>query len=452
MKFTSLNYLAAIGLLVSTLSIMSCKDSAVEINPPTTNPDGRWITVAGAVMGTTATSKPGDGNGGTKLFSVSAKDAKDFNFTIDPFTNGFSVKSNRTARLQTSEDGNVLFNISYGNPNGGEFSRFKINGGNSFTQEDVTVSIFQYATESPRWLKLFDGDKTGVAVNVADVKPVTEGTTYKYSRGRSTILALDLQNVLIKNYKHYEIPLSAEEEAKGYYISRLDAPVLNKAGNKLIIGFASGKHDPKTAKADENPYPALSSKSVVVDYPSLENPKVISSTISNGSTNGYRSFNAFLGNDGMIYQASQRDDKGSHILRIGQNNEYDNSYVFSLDAALKVKGSYIECWRYVGDGIAYVLYTHDGAPASKFNPSQQQSYAARVDLNAKTATKLDLPDDVDVYYFQHQGIAVDGDDVYLTYAPVGKEGRIYVINRKTGEVKPGAKLANKPGNHYIGTF
>ncbi|MGX7836095.1 hypothetical protein ACWKSR_13165, partial [Campylobacter fetus subsp. venerealis] len=59
---------------------------------------------------------------------------------------------------------------------------------------------------------------------------------FAYFRGVATILGLDLQESLIKNYVQYEIPLTEEEEAEGHAIFRLDGSVLNAAGNKLIIG------------------------------------------------------------------------------------------------------------------------------------------------------------------------------------------------------------------------
>mgnify|MGYP003421233431 FL=1 len=57
-----------------------------------------------------------------------------------------------------------------------------------------------------------------------------------------------------------------------------------------------------------------------------------------------------------------------------------------------------------------------------------------------------------MYFFQYQGYVVDGFDIYVTAAPVGQDGRIYIINSATGVVTTGAKLTNKPGNHFIGAF
>lgn len=443
MRKQYLNFLM-IGALIMASTFTSCSDDD-PIDPVDNGDTDRWITVAGALMGT----NPGDGNGGTMVYAISKEDARNPEMSVSVYEDGFGVKSNRTARLQSSEDGTTLFNIAYTGDNGGEFSRYEVNGGGNFTQSDVSVNISQYAGTSPRWAKLFDGDKTGIAVNVANIAANnapggdTPDAAFQYYRGTATVLALDLQETLISAYEQYEIPLSQEEEAQGHAIFRLDAPVLNKAGNKLIIGTWMRKYNPETGQV-ENGFERLGTKSVVVDYPSLANPTVISSTVGFGDCSGYRSFNSFLATDGNIYQATQRDPNGSHILRINQNNQYDNSYDFSLDAALGVNNVYIDSWRYVGDGMAYILYTHGGS---------DQGYVARVDLNARTAAKVeDIPYDADLDFGQYQGFVVDGDEVYIAITPTGKNGSIYILNSKTGEVTKGATLINQPGNHYIGVF
>lgn len=440
MKKQFLNLLM-LGAMAITVTLTSCSKDNEGPGPGENLGDAdRWITVSGALMGTTA----GDGNGGTMVYSVSVDDAKNPDKSIDVYTNGFPVRSQRTARLQSSLDGNTLFNIAYTGPNGGEFSKYKVNGGASYTELSDKVNISSYATASPRWLKLYDNDQTGIAVNVSGVKITTEpdGTTYKYARGLSTVLSLNLQAAGIKTYEQYEIPLSAQEEAQGFYIGRLDGPVLNKAGNKLIIGVSKSKYNTATGERDNTDDVKISAKSLVVDYPSLKNPTLINSAVSQGNTNGYRSFNAFLGEDGNIYQATQNGLNGSHILKINQDNEYDNSYVFSLNTALGVTGTYVEAWIYAGNGIGYVAYSINDAGG----------YLARVDLNAKTATKVAIPDDVDLTFNQYQGFVVNGDEVFVAVTPVGKDGNIYILNSRTGALTKGAKLVNKPGNHYIGVF
>lgn len=431
------------SLLAIVFTLTSCNedDSLEPGNTEEPVDDSRWVTVAGALMG----ENPGDGNGGTMIYAVSYEDAINPETTINLYEDGEPVKSNRTARLQVSEDGNTMFNIAYAGENGGEFSRFDVQGGADYVEEDVTVSIAQYAGTAPRWGKLYDGDQTGIAVNVADITAnnAESEEPFAYYRGTATILALDLQDVLISDYKQYEIPLSEEEESEGHTIFRLDAPVLNQAGDKLIIGTWMRKYNPETGET-EGDYERLGTKSVVVDYPSLENPAVITSTVAYGDCSGYRSNVNFLAEDGSIYQATQRDPNGSHILRITPDNEYDNSFVFSLDQALGVEDVYVQTWRYVSNGIGYIVYRHG---------ESDQSYVARVDLNNQTASRVEeIPDDPDLSLHQYQGFLVSGDNLLIAVTPIGKDGNIYVLDSQSGEVTVGASLANNPGNHYIGVF
>jgi hypothetical protein len=440
------------SLLLSALTsffIVSCSSDDSSSSETEPQPDtARWITVAGSVMGTT----PGDGNGGTIVYSLTKDQAKNPEFQATVFDNGFQVKSQRTARLQSSVDGSNLFNIQYTGTDGGQVDKYLVSGAGNFIPTSG-ANISQYVGTSPRWGKLFDGDKTGIAVNVTTPRPnnydsststVNPNIPYAYTVGKSTVLSFGLQTLAINGYKTYELRLSETEEAQGYHIFRLDAPVLNKVGNKLLVGVWMGKTDPITGNSDASAYTRLGSKTLVLDYPSLENPVIITSTQGHGDTTGFRSLNSFLSESGAIYQATQRDPNGSKILKITENNQYDNSYVLSLDDALGIEGAYIDSWRYVGNGIAYALYTHDNA--------NNQGFVARLDLNAKTATKVDLPYKAGVDFGQYQGFVVDGKDLYITLAPIGENGNIYIINSETNVVTKGATLVNKAGNNFIGVF
>lgn len=448
--FLNLNAFVAAILIIGLITSCSSDDNDIDPGPEPT--ETRWITVAAARMG----ENPGDGNGGTLIYALSSEDAKDPTKSIAPFDNGFIVPSNRTARLQASEDGNTIFNISYAGDTGGNYSKYLVNGGQNFVQTGSEVSIAPYVGNAPRWIKLFDGDKTGAAVYVStehqfdDNGTPNDATDDTYLRTEVTmgVVTLDLENSLIKNFEEQSIPLSAEEEVNGYYISRIDMPTLNAAGDKLYIGARLSKVDPATGETDINGE-VLGSKTIVLDYPSLLNPTVITSTVGHGNTNGYRSINAFLYN-GSVYQANQGDPNGSHILKIGANNEYDNSYVFNLDAALGVDDAYILAWRPTANGKAVLAYRHAG---SAEGVAGAQGFFALVDLEARTATKIeDIPYDPDFYLFQYQGFAVDGNDIYLTQAPVGKNGNIYVVNTETGAVTKGAELVNTTGSHFIGAW
>lgn len=448
MTRTFLNF-KTLTITILTIGLMvACSSDEISENPDPTDPDisedSRWITIAAAKMG----DAPGDGNGGTLIYSVSSEDAKDPTNSIEPFENGFIAPSNRTARLQSSEDGNTIFNISYAGDTGGNYTKYSVEGGQTFTQSGSSVSIAPYVGTAPRWIKLFDGDKTGAAVYVSTEHQFDESDIYTRTEATIGVVTLDLVNSAIKEFQEHSVALSAEEEANGYYISRIDMPVLNATGDKLYIGARLSKVDPATAESDSD-YEILGSKTIVLDYPSLLNPTVITSTVGHGNTNGYRSINAFLYN-GSVYQANQSDPEGSHILKIDANNEYDNSYEFNLDAALGVEDAYILAWRPAGNGKAVIAYRHAGSAEGL---AGAQGFFALADLNAKTAQKIDaIPYDPDFYLFQYQGFVVDGTEIYLTQGAVGQNGNIYIIDTETGNVTKGAELVNVTGSHFIGVF
>ena len=448
MKRDFLNLKTYAGVILTAVVMTACSsDDATVVTPdPDTEAPGenRWITVAAARMG----DAPGDGNGGTLIYSVTSDDAKDPTVSIAPFENGFIAPSNRTARLQSSEDGNTIFNISYAGDTGGNYTKYTVEGGQTFTPTGSEVSIAPYVGNAPRWIKLFDGDQTGAAVYVSNENEFDENENYTRTNATIGVVTLDLTNSSIKEFQEHSVPLSAEEEANGYYISRIDMPTLNAAGDKLYIGARLSKVDPTTAESD-NDYEILGSKTIVLDYPSLLNPSVITSMVGHGNTNGYRSINSFEYN-GSVYQANQSDPEGSHILKIGSNNQYDDSYVFNLDNVLGVEGAYILAWRPAGNGKAVIAYRHNGSAEGIAGP---QGFFALADLNAKTAVKIDaVPYDTDFYLFQYQGFVVDGTEIYVTQAPVGQNGNIYVIETETGEVTKGAELVNVAGSHFIGVF
>ncbi|MDT0648583.1 hypothetical protein [Autumnicola edwardsiae] len=452
-KIFSINTLATVAIATGLLASCSNDDSSIDPGQePIENEDGRWITVAAARMG----ENPGDGNGGTLIYSISSEDAKDPTVSIEPFDNGFIAPSNRTARLQSSEDGNTIFNISYAGDTGGRYTKYNVEGGQNFSEAGSPISISEYVGSAPRWIKLFDGDKTGAAVYVNTQNQFNNNGTPEdesddfYERTEATmgIVTLDLENSLIKEFKESSIPLSEELEAQGYYFGRIDMPVLNAAGDKLYIGARLSKVDPETGETDRDGE-ILGAKTIVLDYPSLENPTVITSEVGKGNTNGYRSINAFLV-DGSVYQANQGDPNGSHILKIDANNQYDDSYVFNLDEALGVEDAYILAWRPTASGKAVVAYRHAG---SAEGVAGAQGYFALVDLEARTAQKIEeIPYSQNFYLFQYQGFVVDGNEVYVTEAPVGENGNIYVIDTETGEVTKGAELVNDEGSHFIGVF
>lgn len=451
------NQLKVYGTVVLALALSGCaKDEGPDIDKP--GESDRWITISGALMD----EQPGDGNGGTMVYAITPEQARDPEVKINVFDQGMHVKSQRTARLQASADGRFLYNIQYVGDDGGVFNKYIVNGGKNFQPDGPEVATADYVSTSPRWMKAAEG--IGIAVKGTANDAVYTGPLpnieYQYTTTQVDVISLDLNNPQITRTASFEIALSDEEKAAGYHIWRIDMPILNKAKTKVYIGAGVRKFDPNSFTIDENGLPEFDrdeaspqswAKTIVLDYPSLSNPKIITSSQTRASTNGYRSQMQYIGTDGHVYQATSGEavgDGGSRILRIDANtNEYDNDYVFSLDQALGVSDSYIHAWKYAGDGIGFVVY-------SLLNGSGERTggYIARVDLNSKTASKYTFPNEANLNFRQIQHIGIEGDEVYVAVAPVGENGNIYVFDRETGEMTQGATLINKAGNQYIGVY
>jgi hypothetical protein len=273
---------------------------------------------------------------------------------------------------------------------------------------------------------------------------------YKYTRGTVRIAIIDLINSRVPNTAEFAFPFPEELEAQGYYVGRIDVPVLNAEKTKLFIGCNVAKYDPTKLTynaegvptwANDNANRQIGTTTLVVDYPSLTNPKLIYSEVSKVNNHSYRTMTQYVGTDGNIYQATATS--GQDILRINKNtNAYDNSYHFSLDAALGVTGARIQAFRYIKDGEAVVLY----------NIAGKGGYIALVNLNSKTATKISNEYESILDFSQYQNIAVHEDLVYIPLTPSGESGKLYVINWKTKTVTKGATLSGQSGSWFIGSY
>src|SRR5690606_3406999 len=117
----------------------------------------------------------------------------------------------RTARLQDSEDGNTLFNIRYAGDTRGNYTKYTVEGGQNFAPTGSQVNIAQYVGSAPRWIKLFDGDKTGAAVYVSTehqfddngTPDVSTDDTYLRTEATMGVVTLDLENSVINKFEEH---------------------------------------------------------------------------------------------------------------------------------------------------------------------------------------------------------------------------------------------------------
>ncbi len=413
--------------------------------------DGReYITLTASIPDESGTA----GNGGTMAYAITHEEAIDPSFSLNIYQDGFGLRSARTARVQGSEDGKELYNIQYTGEDGGVYNKYQVRGKNNFFDTGEELELADLIGTSPRWVKAAEG--IGVGVHLTGSTTVTEGEApnhvFKYTRGTVRIALIDLVNGGSPNSTEFAFPFPAELEAQGYSVGRIDVPVLNEAKTKIFIGCNVTKIDPTKLSYNSSGNPTwandanrtLGTTTLVVDYPSLQNPTLLYSTVAKTNNHSYRTMTQFVGTDGHIYQAASGQWVGHQILRISSaTNDYDNSYEYNLNTALGETSTRILAWRYVKDGIGLVLYDKG---------NNTGGYLALIDLNAKTATKLSNDYESGLNFTQYQNISVSGDYVYVPLTPTGEAGKLYVVNWKTKEVIKGATLTGQSGSSYIGSY
>ncbi|SEI41459.1 hypothetical protein SAMN04487995_0525 [Dyadobacter koreensis] len=434
-----------------TLIFAGCKDDDNSNPAPGEETPGsarEFISLTASIPDDAGTA----GNGGTMAYAITHAQAIDPNFAVNIYANGFGLRSARTARVQASEDGTELYNIQYTGEDGGVFNKYLVKGAKDFQDTGNELDLSDIIGTSPRWTKA--AENIGIGVHLTGSTTVTEGVApnhvFKYTRGKVRIAVIDLENARVPNSTEFDFPFPADLEAQGYSVGRIDVPVLNEAKDKIYIGCNVSKIDPAKLSYNTSGNPVwandaanrtLGTTTLVVDYPSLQNPKLIYSTVSKTNNHSYRTMTQYVGSDGHVYQATATG--GKDILRISKStNDYDNTYNFNLDAALGVTDARIQAFRYINDGIGMVLY----------NIAGDGGYLALVDLNAKTATKISSDYEAGLDFGQYQNLAVSGDYIYVPLTPTGEAGKLYVINWKTKEVIKGATLSGQSGSSYLGSY
>ncbi len=427
----------------------------------------KFITLTAAFPDDAGTA----GNGGTMAYALTVEQASNPNFELNVFTNGYGLRSQRTARVQGSGNGNFLYNIQYTGTDGGIFNKYKVEGEKNFVDTREEVNTEPILGSAPRWVVAADGIGVGVYAS-ATIQGSAEGAGADFIDVKSTakIAVLNLNDPQITRQTEFTIPFTAAQTKAGYQIGRIDVPILNKAKTKIFIGCnltrtdatkKSGVNATSGAQTWSSATRELGTATLVVDYPSLTYPKLIYAdpTVSKVNNHSYRTMTQYVGDDGHIYQANATS--GSQILRItSTTNEYD-SYNFDLKTALGTSNSVvIRAWRYIKDGVGLVLYTETNVNGG---------YIALIDLNTKTATKLATDNQTDSGFSgltaaqnggtaltgtfgQFQNIGLVGDNAYVPMTANGVDGNLYIINYKTKVVTKGAKLKNQSGSFYLGAY
>ncbi|WP_111706525.1 hypothetical protein [Lutibacter citreus] len=347
---------------------------------------------------------------------------------------GFEVPSVRTARIYGSPSGKYLYNLSYG---GGMLYKYEIKGASNYVQLEETNVQIAMGTAYPRW-KVLNGDDG--LVHTVNTENIYEKDVYSYTDATAVLQRIVLSDLSLAENSELILPRTED----GLHIWRIDNPTIQ--GGKAYYGVAKRGYDPNT---DENINTSdYKATTLVVDYPSLQNPILLESEIAKGSTYGYRAPVYHTDELGDIYHLTAEPAK---IIKI-EGGAYDNSYELDLSTALGMSQVGANGWFYVGNGIGYVPF-YDASVGSG-NDTATPWGVARVDLYSKTVVKLNLPNNLWMWYYQSGVLGKDG-NFYMTIAPLGEKGNIYMFDPKStlpdGFTK-GAELDSGADSFYIGIY
>ena len=431
-KFLKFKSVFAIGVMALTIFV-SCDDNGDPTLPPP--PVVKDFQLAFA---------SGSGSiSGTYLQGVTDLSEGEISFS----GKGYSMTSSRTARVFVSTDGSTIYSLNYTE---GTIDKLTYNGGDNYTPVTTIDASIPLGNKTIRFTKL---DDKVASVHYIAAKAVYENETeYKKHQMTASIGILDLETMQLKEgfNKNIDVVIDANLAAQGYYISRIDAPVVS--GNKLYYGAAVSKFNASTGKNDATDR----AFTLVLDYPSLTNATAIETTKVKGSTNGYRTPTQHKNEAGEILQMVSGNDE-THIVKI-INGQYDSSFDYNLSKLLG-KGTSSNGWFYAGNGIGYIPYEDLSKEKIQtgVNPQGEPSYSAawglaRMDLNNNTVVDLNVPENL--WLTQYQTSVIRDGIFYIALSPIGGNGNIYSfdINSTSKNGTLGAKITSGADQYYIGIY
>lgn len=443
LKFKSVLTVSAIALAV--LASCSDDDDDPKVDPPVETKDFQlaFASGSGSISGT---------------YMQGVSDVKEGTISFE--NAGSLLSTGRTSRIFPSADGKYIYSLTYQQ---GTIDKWEYKGGSNYTKLMTLDASVPLGAKGVRFFKLNE-EVGSVHYITATAQYEEDGVTYKGHKMNITIGILDFETMKLRSGERTDINLELPGTlgAEGYYISRIDCPVIS--GGKLFYGAAVSKFNASTGKAVETDL----AMTFVIDYPSLQNPTVIQTKLASGSTNGYRTPTQQINEAGEIYQLISNggntggvsvaaEDSKVTIVKI-VNGKYDETYKYSLDELLGNPAS-SQGFFYAGNGIAYIPYERKHLPQiqSGVNPQGEPTYSApwgvaRMDLIKKTVVDLNVPDGL--WLTQWQNSVVRDGKFYIALSPVGAAGHIYIfdVNSTSPEGTLGAATVAGADQYFIGIY
>ena len=358
--------------------------------------------------------------------------------------NGTQLDADQAARIIST--GKYLYSLNYGT---GALTQLMPNETGGYDMVKEVNAGLSVGTNRPRF-KLAD-ENTIMVYNVTTetVKHETIADSIVDMTCTLRLSAISIPSLTIGNSAEFVIPQSqnAKKGATiGYHPSRVDGPVISD--NKIYFGLMhTDIFDPTVPPPFRKPK-QTGLESLVFDYPSFSNGKVIESDAASGHTSGYRAPSMHVDEKGDVYQSNwflkgnsfDLSDGDKTVITRLKGGDYDDSYVFNVSESIGLNTNIGTVgWFYVGNGIGYMpIHLEDEGKYVGEN-----SWAvAKIDIYNKTAIKLDVP--LSGLFSYENGVVADG-KFYMAISPLGDNAEAFVYefdptSDETTGFKKGLKL------------
>ncbi|ANQ50451.1 hypothetical protein KMW28_00655 [Flammeovirga yaeyamensis] len=350
----------------------------------------------------------------TEVYISSPESLEEGSLTF--LNNGYHLNPVRSARVFTDDLGWVYM-FDYG---GGYLKKLAYKNGTYNLVRELDIAPVMGGNPHVRPWKINEQTILIHNINTADIEDEGNGITKK---GTMYVTRVQIPEVVISEIMEtWDVPVTDWDLNEKAYAFRVDAPTV--MNDKIYYGV--GRRD-----IENNSSEGLTGMhTIVLDYPSLENPKYIRSELGNGNTNGYRGLN-MAEIDGYVYQANAVTNDSDHTVLVRlKDGAYDTEWVFDVSAAYGQPIS-TNKWYHVGNGIIYM--------SVEFGVDSDQWGLLRLDINAKSVEKLDVPNG-DMFAYQ-TAIVRDG-KFYMAITPTDTNitPKVYIIDVASSEVSEGLLL------------
>ncbi|WP_044202250.1 hypothetical protein [Flammeovirga sp. OC4] len=365
MKLSTTSKLAGLFVASALFGLTACDKND---EPSTGGEDGRTVFHVAADVA--------DPDGDATVFMQPTKNIVDTTLTF--INNGYQMEGVRSARVLAA--GGRIYNLNYGT---GQIHELEYDDNRSYNKIQ-TVNLSTWLGEYPRFGAV--SDEYLLAHNVVNTASDDE---------RSITVFLQVAKVGIPglvfnsetDFVQYELGTFTVGED---YVFRVDAPVVY--GNKVYYGTAYRKVGEPDVEDTPRPDELAT---LVLDWPSLDNPQVTTTPASIGDTYGYRGTAMFV-HENYVYQVNMTTDGSDAVItRLDADGNYDLNYEFNIRNVLGRSVGSVH-FHHVGEGKGYIAL-EDISLGAEVEDRYEMAY---FDVNTKSIEILSEVPKSNMFYYQ----------------------------------------------------